>query len=92
MLRSPIVFPLLSFLFMAVSAEEKAPLNVLFIVCDDLNTHVSSSGYEPIQSPTLDALAAEGMTFHRAFCQYPVCGPSRASFLNGLYPQSAGVL
>lgn len=66
--------------------------NVLFIVCDDLNTHVSPSGYHAIQTPTLDQLAREGMTFTRAFCQYPVCGPSRASFLHGLYPQSTGVL
>ncbi|MEM1295667.1 MAG: sulfatase-like hydrolase/transferase, partial [Verrucomicrobiota bacterium] len=66
--------------------------NVLFIVCDDLNTHVSPSGYDPIQTPTLAQFASEAMTFHRAFCQYPVCGPSRASFLNGLYPESSGVL
>lgn len=66
--------------------------NILFIVCDDLNTHVSPSGYDPIQTPTLAQFASESMTFHRAFCQYPVCGPSRASFLNGLYPESSGVL
>ncbi|MDE0864535.1 MAG: sulfatase-like hydrolase/transferase, partial [Rubripirellula sp.] len=66
--------------------------NVLFIVCDDLNTHVSPSGYSPIQTPTLAKFASESMTFQRAFCQYPVCGPSRASMLSGLYPQSTGIL
>jgi len=66
--------------------------NVLFIVCDDLNTHVSTSGYPHISTPAFDELAASGMTFRRAYCQYPVCGPSRASFLHGLYPQSTGVL
>ncbi|MEO2015812.1 MAG: sulfatase [Fuerstiella sp.] len=66
--------------------------NVLFIVCDDLNTHVSTSGYPHISTPAFDHLAAEGMTFRRAYCQYPVCGPSRASFLYSLYPQSTGVL
>ncbi len=69
----------------------KPPKNVLFIVCDDLNTHVSTSGYSPIKTPSFDALAASGMSFGRAYCQYPVCGPSRASFLSGLYPQSTGV-
>jgi iduronate 2-sulfatase len=72
-------------------ASEKKP-NVLFIVCDDLNTHVSTSGYPHIHTPAFDELAAAGMTFRRAYCQYPVCGPSRASFLHGLYPQSSGVL
>jgi arylsulfatase A-like enzyme len=76
----------------ARQSPAKKRKNVLFIVCDDLNTHVSPSGYAPIQTPTLDRLAAESMTFRRAFCQYPVCGPSRASFLNGLYPESTGVL
>ena len=68
------------------------PKNVLFIVCDDLNAHVSTSGYRHIQTPAFEQLAAAGMTFTRAYCQYPVCGPSRASFLHGLYPQSTGVL
>ena len=66
--------------------------NVLLIVCDDLNTHVSPSGYDHIKTPTLANFASNAMTFNRAFCQYPVCGPSRASFLNGLYPQSSGVI
>jgi len=72
------------------AAEGKT--NILLIVCDDLNTHVSTSGYSPISTPTLAAFARESTSFKRAFCQYPVCGPSRASFLNGLYPQSTGVL
>ena len=66
--------------------------NILFIVCDDLNTHISPCGYAPINTPALDWLASEGITFNRTFCQYPVCGPSRASFLSGLYPESTGVL
>ncbi len=73
-----------------VGADAKP--NVLFIVCDDLNTHVSTSGYQHISTPAFDELAAAGMTFRRAYCQYPVCGPSRASFLHGLYPQSTGIL
>ena len=78
-------------LLLSSVAIAKKP-NVLFIVCDDLNTHVSTSGYPHISTPAFDALAASGMTFRRAYCQYPVCGPSRASFLHGLYPQSTGIL
>ena len=73
------------------SAVGESRPNVLLIVCDDLNTHVSTSGYAHISTPAFDQLASAGMTFGRAYCQYPVCGPSRASFLSGLYPESTGV-
>ena len=86
----PILALLCSSLVPSVGVAKKP--NVLFIVCDDLNTHVSTSGYPHIQTPAFDKLAAAGMTFRRAYCQYPVCGPSRASFLHGLYPQSTGIL
>lgn len=66
--------------------------NILFVICDDLNTHVSTSGYGQAITPSLDRLASQGMTFDRAYCQYPVCGPSRASLLSGLYPEVSGVL
>lgn len=80
----------LCFLF-AINLANAKP-NVLLIVCDDLNTHVSTSGYPHIKTPHLDRLAKESLIFNRAYCQYPVCGPSRASFLSGLYPESTGVL
>lgn len=75
----------------AIAAQPDRP-NVLFVVCDDLNTHVSPAGYAPIQTPALKRFAAESLTFRRSYCQYPVCGPSRASFLSGLYPETTGVL
>ncbi|MCO8121021.1 sulfatase [Stieleria sp. TO1_6] len=77
---------------MAATAAHGERPNVLLIVCDDLNNHVSTSGYQPLKTPGLEKLAAAGMTFSRAYCQYPVCGPSRASFLSGLYPESSGIL
>ncbi|MGY8770894.1 MAG: sulfatase-like hydrolase/transferase [Pirellulales bacterium] len=66
--------------------------NVLLIVCDDLNSHVSPSGYQDIITPNMERLAKSSMRFTRAYCQYPVCGPSRSSFLSGLYPESTGVV
>lgn len=90
-IRTCLCFTVLHIVLVPSLAFAKKP-NVLFIVCDDLNTHVSTSGYPHIQTPAFDELAAAGMTFRRAYCQYPVCGPSRASFLHGLYPQSTGVL
>ena len=86
-----ILFAAILFATAAQHGVAKSP-NVLFIVCDDLNTHVSTSGYPDIHTPAFDSLAAAGTTFRRAYCQYPVCGPSRASFLTGLYPQSTGIL
>lgn len=59
----------LSFLFAANLANAK--LNVLLIVCDDLNTHVSTSGYPHINTPHLDRLSKESLIFNRAYCQYP---------------------
>ncbi|MEE2937702.1 MAG: sulfatase-like hydrolase/transferase [Planctomycetota bacterium] len=89
--RCLLLATLLCGLCVATVAMAERP-NVLFIVCDDLNTHVSTSGYPHISTPAFDDLAAAGMTFRRAYCQYPVCGPSRASFLHGLYPQSTTIL
>lgn len=83
---------LFALLLPASCSFAEPPKHVLFIVCDDLNTHVSPNGYKHIDTPTLAAFEQEAMTFTRAFCQYPVCGPSRASFLHGLYPESSGVL
>lgn len=78
---------------LAVSSTPTAErLNVVLIICDDLNTRLGPYDFPGIKTPTLDRLAREGMTFTRTHCQYPVCGPSRASLLSGLYPESTGVL
>jgi len=79
-------------LAMCLSAAAQSRPNVLLIICDDLNTHVSTSGYPHIRTPAFDMLAAAGMSFDRTYCQYPVCNPSRTSFLTGLYPQSTGII
>lgn len=60
-------------------------MNVLFIVADDLNCALGAYGDSLVQTPHLDRLAEEGTVFQNAHCQYPLCGPSRASFMTGLY-------
>ncbi len=66
--------------------------NVLFIVVDDLNDWIGCmDGHPQVQTPNIDQLAERGTLFTNAHCQGPICGPSRASFLSGLYPSTTGV-
>ncbi len=66
--------------------------NLLLIVSDDLTACLGSYGNEICQTPNLDRLASEGVQFDRAYCQFPVCGASRASFMSGLYPKRNGMM
>jgi iduronate 2-sulfatase len=65
--------------------------NVLFLISDDLRAELGSYG-GLAKTPNLDALAAKGVRFERAYCQYPLCNPSRASMLTGTYPITNGVI
>lgn len=64
--------------------------NVLLIIADDLGDRISCYGDPVASTPHLDKLASEGVVFANNFCQYPTCGPSRASLFSGLYPFETG--
>ncbi|MEA3341817.1 MAG: sulfatase, partial [Chloroflexota bacterium] len=73
-------------------AEESTRPNVLFLISDDLNNSIGCYGHKFVKTPNIDRLAARGVRFERAYCQFPLCGPSRNSMLTGLYPNSTGIL
>lgn len=92
-------FAVLAFMASGVSAfaAESLPPNILWIVTDDqrpdsvraynrlvFGTEESPLGY--VESPNIDRLAAQGVTFTRAICNSPACGPSRGSMISGRYP------
>ena len=83
----------LSLALLAVSpavADDKK-LNVLFILSDDMRPDLGCYGHKTVKSPNLDALAKAGVRFDRSYCQYPLCNPSRTSFLTGRHPTTTGV-
>lgn len=81
-----LIVALISF---AMSNAQQKKYNVLFIISDDLTaTAVSAYENKASHTPHIDQLASEGTRYTKAYSQYPVCGPSRASLMSGYYPNA----
>lgn len=74
-------------------APPAAPPNVVMILSDDQAwTDYGFMGHEAIETPNLDRLAKESLTFTRGYVPYSLCRPSLASIITGLYPRQHGIV
>lgn len=76
----------------AQKASKKTKFNVLFIISDDLRPELGAYGVSGIKTPNIDKIADRGMRFDNAYAQFPVCNPSRTSFMTGRYPTETKVM
>src|SRR5688500_7479002 len=86
-----VIISVVSFVTPASSKTPARKPNVLLISTDDLNLQFSTYGHPVVKTPNLDRLAARGVKFDVAYCQYPLCNPSRVSMLVGVRPDTARV-
>ena len=77
--------------FSLSAKEPPRRLNVLFIAIDDLTCALGCYGHPEVISPHLDKFARESVKFDRAYCQYPLCNPSRSSLLSGMRPDTTRI-
>ena len=83
---------LLSLTALATALQAAQRPNILFIGVDDLRPELGCYGSPVAITPNLDKLASQGLLFNRAYCQQAICGPSRASLMTGMRPDTSGVV
>ncbi|TXE10158.1 sulfatase [Seonamhaeicola algicola] len=66
--------------------------NILFLAIDDLRPEIGAYGSEIAITPNFDKFASQGLLFNNAYCQEPICSPSRASLMTGARPETINVI
>ena len=84
------LFFLLNSDLLPANQRSKKP-NILFIAIDDLRPELGCYGSKYAITPNIDKLASRGRLFERAYCQQPICHPSRTSLLTGTRPDTNGI-
>jgi arylsulfatase A-like enzyme len=86
------LLPLLLVALHSLPAAETAKPNVVFILADDLGVNdLALYGSKFYETPNIDALALRGMKFNQAYSAAPICSPTRASIMTGLFPARLGI-
>lgn len=76
----------------SLNSPENYRPNIIFIAIDDLRPELGTYGSKIAITPNIDAIASQGIQFDNAYCQQAICGPSRASVLTGLRPETSGII
>lgn len=90
MTRLPILLSSFALLVSSLAAEQRP--NILFVLAEDHGAHFGAMGRTDVQTPRMDALAASGAMFRRAYVAYPVCSASKACLMTGLHSHTNGLL
>lgn len=90
---SPLAFAALTWVAAAATTATEPRPNIVFILMDDLRfDELGCTGHPFVRTPNIDRIGWEGAIFTNAFATTPLCSPSRASFLTGLYPHKHGII
>ncbi len=78
-------------LFPSLNVASNTEYNVLFIMVDDLRPLLGCYGHSEMHTPNIDSIAERGTVFNRAYCQFPLCSPSRTTIMTGLRPDTTQI-
>ncbi len=78
-------------LFPALNVASSTPYNVLFFMVDDLRPLLGCYGHPEMHTPNIDSIAERGTVFNSAYCQFPLCSPSRTTVMTGLRPDTTRI-